>query len=358
MSTVTTPPRYDTEAARREAVARRDKNADGLFYYSVRSTGVYCMPSCPSRPAKRENLAFHDTRDAAEQAGFRPCLRCRPDGGSLRDEQIAAVAEACRLAARAAEPPGLDELARQAGMSRSHFQRVFKQITGLTPKSYLSALRARRMREELPKSRSVTEAIYEAGFNSNGRFYAASAALLGMDAKTYRKGGPGERIRFALGECSLGSILVASSEKGVCAIHLGEDPEALLAELQGRFPKAELVGGDPAYETLVARVVGLVEAPGIGLDLPLDLRGTAFQQRVWQALREIPPGSTATYAELAERLGMPRAVRAVAGACAANAVGIAIPCHRVVRRDGSPGGYRWGVERKKALLEREAKTRI
>ena len=355
MTTLTKTKRYTTEAARWQAVLERDKEADGAFFYSVRSTGIYCRPSCPSRRAKRENVEFHGSREAAEQAGFRPCKRCRPEGGSLRDEQISAVAHACRLAASAEEAPGLNELARRAGMSRFHFQRVFKQITGLTPKSYLSALRARRMRDELTKRASVTEAIYEAGFQSNGRFYAESAAMLGMEAKSFRKGGTGESIRFALGQCSLGAILVASSDKGVCAIHLGENPAALLAELQARFPKAELIGADAGYETMVARVVGFVEAPGIGLDLPLDVRGTAFQQRVWQALREIPAGRTLSYAELAEKIGSPKAVRAVAGACAANAIAVAIPCHRVVRPDGGDGGYRWGIERKRTLLEREAK---
>ena len=356
MTATKTKDKYGSEAARWKAVLERDQQAEGTFYYSVRTTGVYCKPSCPSRTAKRENVGFHDSRADAEKAGFRPCKRCRPDGGSVKDEHIASVANACRLVASSEETPDLETLARKAGMSRFHFQRVFKHITGLTPKAYVSAIQARRMREELPKRRSVTEAIYEAGFNSNGRFYARSEAMLGMDPKKFRGGGPGETIRFAIGECSLGTIVVASSDKGVCAIHLGDDPGALLAELEGRFPKAELIGGDKDYEKLVAKVVGFVEAPGIGLDLPLDVRGTAFQQRVWQALREIPPGTTVSYAALAEKLGSPRAVRAVAGACAANAIGIAIPCHRVVRTDGGLAGYRWGVARKRELLDRETKS--
>jgi len=251
--------------------------------------------------------------------------------------------------------PVLEALANEAGLSPFHFQRVFKKITGLSPKAWATAQRARRIQEELPKAGSVTEAIYEAGFESNGRFYAESKRLLGMDAKTYRKGGKGETIRFAIGQSSLGGLLVASTAAGVCAILLGEDPQELLEDLQRRFPKAELVGGDRGYEKMVAQVAGHMEQPGEPWKLPLDIRGTSFQLRVWKALQEIPPGSTATYAEIAAKLGEPKAVRAVAGACAANKIAIAIPCHRVVRTDGGLSGYRWGVERKRELLDREAK---
>ncbi len=344
-----------TEDQRWNAVLRRDRGVDGAFVYSVKSTGVYCLPSCPSRTAKRENVAFHDTCADAEKAGFRPCKRCRPREGSSRARHTAAVTAACRLIEDAEDSPNLDALARQAGLSRFHFHRVFKNLTGLTPKAYATARRAEKIRGELPRRRTVTEAIYEAGFQSNGRFYAESGRLLGMKPETFRRGGPGETIRFAIGACSLGAILVASSEKGVCAILIGDDPNALAADLQDRFPKADLVGGDKAFEETMARVVGFVEAPGIGLDLPLDIRGTAFQQRVWQALQKIPAGSTATYTEIAEKLGMPESVRAVAGACAANKIAVAIPCHRVVRMDGGLAGYRWGVERKRALLDRETR---
>jgi AraC family transcriptional regulator of adaptative response/methylated-DNA-[protein]-cysteine methyltransferase len=239
-------------------------------------------------------------------------------------------------------------------MSRFHFHRVFKSVTGVTPKAYAAAHRAQRMRDELPRSHSVTAAIYGAGYNSSGRFYAASADVLGMKPTDFRAGGTGAAIRFAVGECSLGAILVAATETGVCAISLGNDPGALLRDLQDRFPKAQLIGGDKSFEQLVARVVGFVEAPALGLDLPLDVRGTAFQQRVWQKLREIPAGSTASYTEIARRIKRPKAVRAVAAACAANAIAVAIPCHRVVRNDGALAGYRWGVERKRSLLAREA----
>jgi AraC family transcriptional regulator of adaptative response/methylated-DNA-[protein]-cysteine methyltransferase len=241
-------------------------------------------------------------------------------------------------------------------MSRFHFHRVFKAATGLTPKAYAAARRSERVRDELKRSGTVTEAIYGAGFNSNGRFYAASTQMLGMTPTKFRSGGVGTAIRFAVGECSLGSILVAATDKGVCAISLGDDPDALVRDLQDRFPKAQLIGADADFERLVARVVGLIEAPGLGLDLPLDVRGTAFQQRVWQELRAIPPGETTTYTDIARRIGVPQSVRAVAGACAANAIAVAIPCHRVVRKDGSLSGYRWGVERKQALIDREARA--
>jgi len=268
----------------------------------------------------------------------------------------AAVTAACRAMESAEEPPGLAALAATAGLSRFHFHRVFKQATGLTPKAYAQAHRAKRLREELPKRGTVTEAMYGAGFNSSGRFYAKASQLLGMKPANFRQGAPGETIRFAIGECSLGAILVAASSKGVCAIFLGDDPDALAKELQRRFPKAQFLGADRKFEKWVAQVVGHIEAPQIGLDLPLDVRGTAFQQRVWKALREIPPGSTASYAEVAARLGSPKSVRAVASACGANGIAVAIPCHRVVRTDGGLSGYRWGVERKRALLNREAAT--
>lgn len=273
---------------------------------------------------------------------------------AILSKHAAAVTAACRAIENADEAPALADLAAKAGLSPFHFQRIFKQITGVTPKAYADAHRAGRMRESLNRCGTITEAIYEAGFNSNSRFYEKSSEMLGMAPQAFRRGGKGETLRFAVGECSLGSILVASSAKGVCCILLGDDPDALAADLQDRFPKAELIGGDEGYEDLIAKVVGFVEAPGLGLDLPLDVRGTAFQQRVWRALREIPAGSTMSYTQVAAKIGSPNAVRAVAGACAANAIAVAIPCHRVVRNDGGLSGYRWGVERKRALLEREA----
>jgi AraC family transcriptional regulator, regulatory protein of adaptative response / methylated-DNA-[protein]-cysteine methyltransferase len=335
------------------AVLARDPAADGTFFYSVKTTGVYCRPSCAARPARPENVAFHVTTADAERAGFRPCKRCKPDQPPLIEQHAAKVAELCRLIENAEQVPSLDELARHANLSSYHLHRVFKAIIGLTPKAYAAAHRAKRVRAELSRSGSVTDAIYGAGYNSNGRFYEQSNQVLGMTPTNYRAGGANTDIRFAIGECSLGSILVAASEHGVCAILMGDDPNELARDLQDRFPRANLIGGDAKFEALVAKVVGFVEAPRLGLDLPLDVRGTAFQQRVWQALREIPAGATASYTDVAKRIGAPKSVRAVAGACAANALAVAIPCHRVVRSDGVLSGYRWGVERKRALLDRE-----
>lgn len=352
------PPIYSSDAERWAAVVRRDRRADGAFYYSVKTTGVYCRPSCGSRRARRENVGFHPTCEDAERAGFRACKRCRPTEAALEARHAAVVAKACRAIEKAEEMPRLDALARSAGMSRFHFHRVFKSVTGVTPKAYVAAHRAQRVREELSRGGTVTDAIYGAGFNSSSRFYAASSQMLGMTPGGFRSGGEGAAIRFAVGECSLGSILVAATDMGVCAMSFGDDPEALVRDLEDGFPKARLIGGDAEFEELVAKVVGFVEAPRIGLDLPLDVRGTAFQQRVWQALRKIPPGSTATYSEIARRIGAPKAVRAVAQACASNRIALAIPCHRVVRTDGSLSGYRWGIARKRALLERERDARV
>ena len=336
------------------AIQTHDARADGTFFYSVRTTGVYCRPSCGARPARPENVAFHATSAEAERAGFRPCKRCKPDQPSLPEQHAARVTDACRWIETAETEPTLEQLAKQAGLSTFHFHRVFKAVTGLTPKQYAVAHRTQCVRSELDRSGTVTSAIYDAGYSSNSRFYETSSQVLGMTPTSYRAGGTDSDIRFAIGECSLGAILVAQSQRGVCAILLGDDPETLARDLQDRFPKANLIGGDHAFEQLVAQVVGFVEAPAIGLELPLDVRGTAFQQLVWQALRDIPAGSTASYGEIARRIGSPRAVRAVAQACAANALAVAIPCHRVVRHDGGLSGYRWGVQRKRTLLDREA----
>jgi AraC family transcriptional regulator, regulatory protein of adaptative response / methylated-DNA-[protein]-cysteine methyltransferase len=349
-----TSPRDD---ARWAAVVARDTSFDGQFYYSVETTGVYCRPSCAARLAKRSNVRFHDTRADAERAGFRPCKRCKPDQPSLGQLHAETVAQACRLIETAEEAPKLDALAEAVGLSPYHFHRIFKQAVGVTPKAYAVAHRNKRVRARLGTSETVTEAIYDAGFNSNGRFYATASEMLGMTPSDFRSGGAGQEMRFAIGECSLGSILVAASDKGICAILLGDDPEALLRDLQDQFPRAKLIGGDKALEQLTAKVVGFVENPAKGLDLPLDIQGTAFQHRVWDALRRIPVGLTASYAEIAEKIGSPKAVRAVARACAANHIAVAIPCHRVVRSDGALSGYRGGVERKRALLAKEARAK-
>jgi AraC family transcriptional regulator, regulatory protein of adaptative response / methylated-DNA-[protein]-cysteine methyltransferase len=346
-SAVTADPRW-------AAVVARDHRADQRFVYSVRTTGVYCRPSCASRPAKPENVRFHATSDAAERAGFRPCKRCRPDQDAPAQQQARRIQRACRLIEAAEEPLTLEQLASQVNLSAYHFHRLFKQTTGVTPRAYAIAHRGRRVRSALRRGGAVTSAIADAGYNSHGRFYEEANGILGMTPRQFRKGGEDVDIRFAVGECSLGAVLVAMSARGVCAILLGDDADELARDLQDRFPRATLIGGERRFERMVAQVVGFIDDPRVGLDLPLDVRGTAFQQRVWQALRRIPPGGTCSYAQLARRIGSPAAVRAVAGACAANALAVAIPCHRVVRSDGALSGYRWGVERKRRLLAREA----
>ena len=348
-----TPVPSVAEDPRWARIVARDKAADGHLWYSVGTTGVYCRPSCPSRIANPQNVTLHETLESARATGFRPCKRCNPEGLSLECENAALVAKACRIIEESEEEPSLEELADAVGRSSSYFHRMFKATTGLTPKNYAVADRSKKVRKGLATGNSVTEAIYEAGFNSSGRFYEKSTGMLGMTPSQYRAGGIDEEIRFAVGQSSLGAILVASSTKGVASILLGDDPDELVRNLQDRFPNARLIGADRDYEALIARVVGFVEAPGIGLDLPLDVRGTAFQRRVWQALQEIPVGETVSYAEIARRIGSPKSVRAVAGACAANNLAVAIPCHRVVRNDGALSGYAWGIERKGALLDRE-----
>jgi AraC family transcriptional regulator of adaptative response/methylated-DNA-[protein]-cysteine methyltransferase len=337
-------------------IVARDRTADGHFWYSVSTTGVYCRPSCPSRAANPANVQLHDTLEDARATGFRPCKRCNPDGPSIESKNAALVAKTCRIIAESEEMPSLVELANAVGRSPGYFHRVFKAAAGLTPKDYAVAYRAKKVRQALASSNTVTETIYEAGFNSSSRFYEKATDMLGMSPSQYRTGGANEEIRFAVGQTSLGTILVASSRRGVVSILLGDDPDELVRSLQDRFPRAHLIGADRNYEALVARVVGFVEAPHIGLDLPLDVRCTAFEQRVWQALRAIPAGETVSYADIARRIGSPKAARAVAGACAANNLAIAIPCHRVVRNDGALSGYAWGAERKRELLDRERRS--
>jgi len=336
------------------AVKLRDASADGQFYYSVRTTGVYCKPSCAARTARPENVEFHANCIAAEQAGFRPCKRCKPDQIPLVEQHTATIANSCRLIESSENMPTLETLAQQAGLSTYYFHRLFKSITGLTPKSYAMAQRNKRIRDNLSSTTSITEAIFDAGYNANSRFYEKSNQVLGMTPSSYRAGGERASIHFAIGECSLGAILVASSELGVCAILIGDKPETLLQDLQDRFPRSNIIGGDIQFEQMISKVIGFIEAPRIGLNLPLDIRGTAFQQRVWNAIREIPAGTTVSYTDIANKIGAPKATRAVASACAANALAVAIPCHRVVRIDGGISGYRWGIDLKKSLLARES----
>lgn len=335
------------------AILARDPKADALFVYGVKTTGVYCRPSSASRLPRPQNIEFFDTPAQAEAAGYRASKRATGDRTQVAAHHAQLVANACRHIEQAESPPSLEVLAAQAGLSPFHFHRVFKAVTGLTPKGYASAHRSRKVRDGLKDQHSVTNALYDAGFNSNSRFYESANQLLGMKPSDYRAGGTNNEILFAVGQCSLGAILVAQSTRGVCAILLGDDPDKLVRDLQDQFPKASLVGADHSFEQLVAQVVGFIEAPALGLDLPLDLRGTAFQERVWQALRDIPLGSTVSYGQIAERIGAPKAFRAVAQACGANCLAVAIPCHRVVRSNGDLSGYRWGVERKRQLLARE-----
>ena len=334
-----------------QAVIARDATAD--FYYSVRTTGVYCRPSCAARLALRGNVAFHASCRDAEAAGFRACKRCRPNDAPLEQRRADIVARACRILDDADAPIELADLAHAVGTSRYHLHRMFKDVTGVTPRAYAAARRAERVRDELDDSPSVTSAIYGAGFQSSGHFYAEAPKVLGMTPTQFRAGGAGVAMRFAIGACSLGTILVAATSIGVCAILFGDSTTELERDLRERFPNAQLANADDLAEWL-AHVIAFVDEPTAALSLPLDIRGTAFQQRVWQALQSVRAGETVSYAEVAARIGRPHAARAVAAACAANPLAVAIPCHRVVRGDRSLSGYRWGIERKRALLEREA----
>lgn len=336
-----------------QAVVHRDARADGEFVYAVRTTGVYCRPSCPSRAARRQNVTFFRSGELAAAAGYRPCKRCRPDAPSQQQARATLVREACARIERSATPPTLAQLAQQAGMSPYHFQRVFKAVAGISPKAYHKALQARRMTVALQSAPSVTAAIHDAGFNSSGRFYETAPARLGMSPGSYRKGGAGEHIRYAVEPCALGWIIVAATRQGLCAIEFGDAPQALAERIRSRFPQAGFEPADDVFKHWVSQVLGYLEQPRGVLDLPLDVQGTIFQQRVWQALRAIPAGQTASYGEIAARIGQPKAHRAVAHACACNPVAVAIPCHRAVRADGSLAGYRWGILRKRELLRRE-----
>jgi len=352
-STVKQAAKRLSDDARWAAVLARDPGFDDVFVYSVATTGIYCRPSCPSRRANRTNVEFHASSAEAKRAGFRPCKRCKPDQPSLQSEHAAKVAKACCLIEQADEAPKLEEIAASVGLSPYHFHRIFKSIAGLTPKAYATAHRNKQVRDKLPRSTTVTEAIYGSGYNSNGQFYATATDVLGMTPSAYRSGGNKAEIKFTIGECSLGGILIASTEKGICAIFFGE-PATLKRDLQKQFPRARLKPADRDFEAITAQVIAFVEEPRTGLGLPLDVRGTAFQHRVWEQLRRIPLGQTASYAEIAKRIGEPQSARAVARACASNPVAVAIPCHRVVKSDGSLSGYRGGVHRKRALLDREA----
>ncbi len=328
------------------AVIARDRGMDGKFVTGVLTTGIYCRPSCAARHPRRENVRFFATGAEAAAAGLRPCLRCRPDEIS---RESAALARALRLIDEAEKPPSLEVLAQAAGYSPHHFHRLFKRATGVTPSAYSRGKRARTMKESLAGNGRVTDAIYDAGYSGPGRFYADAKARLGMTPSAWRDGGRGETIRWALADTSLGRMLVAATDKGICRLSFDEDE----SQLRERFPNARIEAGGEAMADLVRRTVAAVEAPQRPHDLPLDVRGTAFQEAVWRELSRIPPGQSLSYAALAAKAGRPNAVRAAGTACGANQVAVLIPCHRARRGDGSPGGYAYGLERKAALLERE-----
>ena len=336
-----------------DAVCAHDAAQDGEWVYSVKTTGVYCRPGCASRRPLQKNVAFYRTNAEAEAAGFRPCKRCRPNEGSPAERHIAAVERACALIRERDSLPSLDELASAAGISRYHFHRVFKQITGATPRDWGKAHRLGRFGERLDAGDNVAQAVYAAGFGASSRAYEAAPSGLGMTPAVRRHGGRGETIRYTCVKTALGWALVAATARGICMTALGDEKAPLEADLRRRFPAALIWPADDQLKRWAERIVRFVTDPAEQPDLPLDIRGTAFQARVWRALQKVPPGKTATYTEIAAALGQPRAVRAVAAACAANKLALLVPCHRIVRRDGDVAGYRWGVERKRALLAAE-----
>src|SRR6266566_2139154 len=335
------------------AVLAHEAAQDGRFFYSVKTTGVYCRPGCASRQPRRQNVAFHETTAAAEAAGFRPCKRCRPNEGSQADRHIAAIGRACALIRASDTLPSLAELADAAGISPYHFHRVFKQITGATPREWGKAHRLGRFADRLDAGEGIAEAAYGAGFGASSRAYEAAPNGLGMTPGARRHGGRGETIRFTTVETGLGWALVAATERGICMTALGDERAPLEAELRRRFPAALIWPADAKLTAWAEQIVRFITRPDAQPDLPLDIRGTAFQAQVWRALQKIPPGRTASYSEIAAALGRPSAIRAVAQACANNKLAVLVPCHRVVRSDGDLAGYRWGIERKRALIARE-----
>ena len=345
---------YAGDAERWQAVVQRDPGSNGAFVYAVRTTGIYCRPTCASRQPNRRNVLFFCDSASAERAGFRACRRCHPRQLAASSRAADLVRKACEWIQRADERAGLSDLAAAVGVSPFHLHRQFKRVLGVTPKEYSISHRADELKASLRRNNSATAAVHEAGFGSSSAAYDDRANRLGMTPERFRRGAVGIRLRLAVAESSLGWVLVAATDRGVCAIDLGDGPDELRSSFRRRFPKAEMVESDRPFESWVRRVVSWIETPSGGLSLPLDIQGTAFQQRVWRALQDIPVGSKVSYAEIARRVGQPKAARAVAHACASNSLAIAIPCHRVMRGDGDLAGYRWGLERKRALLARES----
>lgn len=347
---------YSTDEIRWQALCHRDKSADGYFYYGVTTTGVYCRPGCSSRLPKRSNVRFFASCDDAEKAGFRSCKRCNPGADSSESEVEHKIIQACRRIEESESHIKLDELAAGVGLSPHHFHRLFKKMVGVTPKQYSANHTSKRFRESLQTSPSVTDAIYSAGYSSSSSAYDKKQDRLAMQPKTYRNGGQGITIIYSIAECFLGWLIVAATDRGICAIEFADEPESLPAMVQKRFPKAHLEKADSGFETRIQEVVEYINTPGKGFNLPLDIQGTAFQQQVWNVLRQIQAGETLSYTDVAERIERPSAVRAVASAVASNKLGVVIPCHRVISKGGKVSGYRWGVERKKRLLEAEKAT--
>ncbi|WP_230413796.1 bifunctional DNA-binding transcriptional regulator/O6-methylguanine-DNA methyltransferase Ada [Undibacterium umbellatum] len=346
----------DLDDVRWDAVCIKNRDLDGEFVFAVKTTGIYCRPSCPAKTAKRQNVEFYETTVLAQQAGYRACKRCHPDGVSQEHSRNSMIETACQLIKNSEAPLKLETLASKMAMSPHHFHRIFKELTGVTPKQYQSALQKEKVRSLLNQSASISGAIYDAGYNSASRFYEMAGAMLGMSPKAYRAGAEDLQMQYMVCESALGLLLIASTEKGICTIEFGDSASVLEQVLQQRFPKASIRAAETHFKEWVTSILAYIQQPRGLLDLPLDVQGTAFQQRVWKALQDIPPGQTASYAEIAKRIGSPSSVRAVANACASNQFAVAIPCHRVIRSDGDVTGYRWGMERKKALLKRESET--
>lgn len=341
------------------AITHKDAQYDGLFFYAVRTTGVFCRPSCGARQPRRENVEFFASTMKAAEAGFRPCLRCKPLEADGAESQAAMVQQVCRfLEKNSGETISLETLGVAFGMNAHHLQRVFKRILGLSPRQYLEAIRLRQLKTHLRKGETVTSAQFEVGYNSSSRLYERAASHLGMTPASYRKGGKDARIVTTTVPTPLGQLLIAATARGLCAVRLGDSADELQKELKVEFPRAEILEDNRRLKTYIEPLIRFLTGQQTSLPLPLDIQATAFQQRVWQALQAIPFGETRSYTEIATAIAQPQAVRAVASACAANPVALVIPCHRVVRGDGSLSGYRWGVERKKALLAHEAQTKL
>ncbi|MFL2546688.1 MAG: bifunctional DNA-binding transcriptional regulator/O6-methylguanine-DNA methyltransferase Ada [Candidatus Rariloculaceae bacterium] len=332
---------------------RAGRSLDGEFVYAVKTTGIYCRPSCPSRQSKRENTIFFPGAADAAEAGYRDCPRCHPSSTGREERSLRAVRIACTLIETAEEPPELTQLASHVGFSASHFHREFKKIVGVTPRQYAARKRLEPLQTGLSDDDSITATIYDAGFGSGSRVYETARANLGMTPGEYRQGGKGMDIEFTIADSSMGRLLVAATPNGICCIELGDEDTALVPSLGKRFPAAKLAENREQLRDWVAAISEYIRTPVKGLDLPLDIQGTAFQHRVWEALQEIPAGTTASYSEIANAIGQPSGQRAVASAYGANKLALAVPCHRVIQTDGNLGGYRWGLERKKELLKRE-----